>query len=105
MEWNRRASLTTAIGRASTVLGDGLCESKKELKLLGILPDPESSEDEGDSAPMNTPASEKSYDFVIPATIPEHEELDDGRVSPKDTVRPLIHALSLNLASCTDVTL
>jgi hypothetical protein len=83
----RRTSLTAAIRRTSTHLEDGLCESQKELKLLGILPEPESSEDEDSSAPVNTPSSEEGGGFVVPYTIPEGSELDDGGVSPKDMVR------------------
>ena len=83
----RRSSLAAAVHRASTRLGDGLCESRKELALLGILPEPESSEDEDSLVPVDMLSSEEANSSVVPTTIPEGEEWGDGGFSPKDTVR------------------
>ena len=43
--------------RASQVIGDGVCESWKELRMLGILPEPESEDDDECGLCLNTTAS------------------------------------------------
>lgn len=83
----RRGSLIQAIRLASTLLGDGLCESKKELKLLGILPEPESEDDECPNSPSRA-AYQGPCSVVVPATIIESAEFhDEDGVSPTDMVR------------------
>ena len=50
----RRPSLIEAMRRASLVIGDGVCESWKELRMLGILPEPETEDDDaGPGADVN----------------------------------------------------
>lgn len=42
---DRRGSLLATMRRMEPLIGDGVCESKKELKLLGILPEIESDDE------------------------------------------------------------
>lgn len=57
---DRRPSLNKAVRRASYVIGDGVCESWKELRMIGILPEPESEdEDESGLNPAATAPAEQ----------------------------------------------
>ena len=82
----RRGSLFEAVRRASTFIGDGVCESRKELKLLGVLPEPEDSEDEV-SPPTIASIDPVQYRAAVPEAISEDEEVyDQYGVSPTNTV-------------------
>jgi hypothetical protein len=92
---NRRPSLTEAMRRASLVIGDGVCESWKELRMLGILPEPESEDDDAGPGPD------------VNATDLVREEEDAGEsVNATDSVRSptlLVGSIGLNTytnASC-----
>ena len=78
----RRPSLTEAVRRASTLIGDGLCESKKELKMLGVLPDCDSDEDDLYVAPADRPVLRVDPKLCMTPI--------EG-VSPKGTVRGSMH--------------
>jgi hypothetical protein len=83
----RRGSLFEAVRRASTFIGDGVCESRKELMLLGVLPEPEDDEEEITSPILALMDSMQCRRAVPEATLENEEEFyDEYGVSPTDTV-------------------